>query len=123
MDFLACVGRRPGLFGLDSVTAIMQPLLHVLANKHEEYQLVALQSLQTITKQYDGPTLAGLQTPPASGFMDLAAEDRAAKAARVMDALREAQNALGQLKRSTGKVGALARAVGTAIDQVVASDE
>ncbi len=99
LDFINMVHRRPAVFTLDTAALVLPRLADFTSHVHSEYRLASLRLLLSLSKHF-APVLPEFRRGPKSGFFDLAAEERAKKAAKILGEFRSLQAPVMVLKAS-----------------------
>jgi hypothetical protein len=97
LDFVNMVHRRPAVFTLDTAALVLPRLADFTSHAHNEYRIASLRLLLSLSKHF-APVLPEFRRGPKSGFFDLAAEERAKKAAKVIEEFRSLQASVMSLK-------------------------
>jgi hypothetical protein len=97
LDFINTVHRRPAVFTLDTAALVLPRMGDFTSHAHNEYRLASLRLLLSLAKHF-APVLPEFRRGPKSGFFDLAAEERAKKAAKIIGEFRNLQASVAALK-------------------------
>jgi hypothetical protein len=97
LDFVNIVHRRPAVFTLDTAALVLPRLAEFTNHAHNEYRLASLRLLLSLAKHF-APVLPEFRRGPKSGFFDLAAEERAKKAGKILGEFRGLQASVMALK-------------------------
>ena len=97
LDFINTVHRRPAVFTLDTAALVLPRLADFTHHAHAEYRLASLRLLLSLSKHF-APVLPEFRRGPKSGFFDLAAEERAKKAGKILGEFRNLQASVLALK-------------------------
>lgn len=97
LDFINVVHRRPAVFTLDTAALVLPRLADFTNHVHNEYRLASLRLLLSLAKHF-APVLPEFRRGPKSGFFDLAAEERAKKAGKILGEFKNLQASVMALK-------------------------
>jgi hypothetical protein len=90
LDFVNMIHRRPAVFTLDTAALVLPRLADFTSHAHNEYRVASLRLLLSLAKHF-APVLPEFRRGPKSGFFDLAAEERAKKAGKIIGEFKSLQ--------------------------------